>query len=115
MARANEGPWYRASKGAWYLTVKGKAVSLGVKGERNEREAIRAWHRLMTNPKPQKIKEAPPKPKEASTVSEVVEAFLTDAKGRLKANSCANYQDLLTAFSEAHGKVKAEGFSRSSR
>jgi site-specific recombinase XerD len=69
----------------------------------------------MANPTPL---EAPPTPLEAipkakagATVKEVVDAFLSDAKARVKANTYANYDDLLTAFSEKHGKAKAEGFT----
>ena len=47
MARSAHGPWFRTSKNAWYCTAQGKAVYLGVKGECNRAEAVRAWHRLM--------------------------------------------------------------------
>jgi len=115
MARQSEGPWYRASKDGWYLTLNGKSVSLEVKGEKNRAEAIDAWHRLMASPK---AREAPQKPAEpiqeakvGASVKEVVDAFLIDAKTRVKANTYANYENLLTAFSEKHGKAKAEGFT----
>ncbi len=109
MARVNEGPWFRASKGTWYITLPdGKKVSLKVKGEKNKKQAIEAWHRLMSNPK---AKEAPPKPKEEANVKAIVDAFLSDAKVRVKATSYKNYDHFLTHFSEAMGGVKAEALT----
>ena len=105
MARHTEGPWYRAGKDAWYLSVEGKAVSLGVKGERNEPQAIKAWHCLMSIPSDiravQKPRQASRKAKEASTVSELVEAFLADAKARVKANTFEQYESYLLAGQDA--------------
>jgi len=90
MARQVEGPWYRASKGTWYATVEGgRKVSLGVKGEAKEAEAIKAWHRLMSDP---------PKPKPiVLTVQAVVDAFLADASSRLKAPTFELYRQDLEA------------------
>jgi len=45
MARPSS-PWFRKIKNTWYCTLDGKKVSLKVRGEGNEREAIKAWHRL---------------------------------------------------------------------
>lgn len=52
MARTNEGPWFRASKGTWYYTVGGQNRSLHVRGEKNKRQAVDAWHRLMAGLEP---------------------------------------------------------------
>ena len=111
MARQNEGVWYRASKDGWFITVEGKAVSLKVKGEKNKAEAIQAWHRLMSQEAPPKPVEAPPKAKAGATLKELVEAFLSDAKARVKANTYATYQGCLNPFAEAHGKAKAESIT----
>ena len=111
MARTNE-PWYRKSKDTWYLTVNGKKKSLQVKGEMNEKQAIEAWHRFMANPMPleapQKPREAPQEEKDLSTVSAIVEAFLSDAKGRVKDDTLRGYRDFLSPFSDKHGKAKAD-------
>jgi len=98
MARQVEGPWYRASKGTWYATVEGgRKVSLGVKGEAKEAEAIKAWHRLMSDPpKPKPIAEPKPKPI-VLTVQAVVDAFLADASSRLKAPTFELYRQDLEA------------------
>lgn len=116
MARQTEGPWYRAGKDTWYVLIDGKNVSLGVKGESNEKQAITAWHRFMSVPSDlrpaQKPRQAPQKAKEASTVSELVAAFLSDAKARLKSNTFEQYEIYLTAFSGVHGKVKAKSMTQ---
>jgi len=81
-----------------------------VRGEGNEAEAVRAWHRLMAEePTPTLTPKAEPKPD--ATVKAVVDAFLADAKCRVKANSYATYQGLLTGFGEGFGKIKAEAFT----
>jgi hypothetical protein len=49
MARPSK---FRESKGAWYVNVKGKQTALGVKGQDNEVEAVKAWHRLMAGMPP---------------------------------------------------------------
>ena len=41
----------------------------------------------------------------------VVEAFLADVKGRLKANTFATYKGLLEGFALVHGEAKVEGFT----
>ena len=46
MGRPNK-PWFRESKQAWYATVEGRMVSLGVKGQDKEADAMQAWRRLM--------------------------------------------------------------------
>ncbi len=81
-----------------------------VKGEDNEAEAVRAWHKLLSEePKPSEQ----PKllPKAVATVRSVLDAFLADLQGRVKANTFRNYKGLLDAFSSGHGDMKAEGFT----
>ena len=107
MARQSEGPWYRQLKDGWYLKVRGKQLSLEVKGEKNRQQAIGSWHpRRLRKPL-----EAIPKAKAGTTVKELVEAFLADAKARVKATTYATYHGCLTAFSEKHGKAKAEALT----
>jgi integrase len=125
IARPNK-PWYRASKGAWYATVDGKKVSLGVKGEDNKAEALKAWHRLMAGPgeepaAPQPdptvaelvrqllaLREAGGKPKTPEpTVNEVVQAFLAGCEGRMKPNTLRVYRHFLTPFKTRHGQGPA--------
>lgn len=116
MARQNEGVWYRRGEDTWYITLPdGKKKSLRVKGEGNEKEAVKAWHRLMANPKPleapQKRSEPIPEAKAKATVKEVLDAFLSDAKARVKPTTFKNYNAYLTPFMEVHGKVKAEALT----
>jgi hypothetical protein len=119
MARPSR-PWFRASKGTWYCTVDGKKVSLGVRGEENKAEASRAWHRLMagadpTADKPEekpKAKALPPaKPEEGPTVGEVIEQFLADCEGRIKAKTVRWYRGFLEPFRDEHGKGQASALT----
>ena len=100
MARPNK-PWFRKAKNAWYATVDGIKVSLKVKGEENEAEALKAWHRLMADGKPVPVEQA-------LTVKEVVGAFLEDVATRVKPATARWYQDLLTPFAARFGNVKAD-------
>ena len=114
MARQNEGPWFHSTKDTWYLTVEGKNRSLKVRGEKNKKQAIQAWHELMSRSvkkDSQKPLEASQKVKEASTVEEVVDAFLSDAKARVKPTTWKNYDAFLTHFTEAMGSLKAEALT----
>jgi hypothetical protein len=51
MARPSK-PWYRAGKYNWYVTLDGRKVSLQVRGEENEADAIQAWHWLFATGSP---------------------------------------------------------------
>ena len=104
MARPNR-PWFRESKQAWYATVKGRMVSLGVKGRDNEAEAVKAWHRLMAGV----AEKAEPKPEPA--VAEVLTAFLADAEGRVKPTTLDGYRRFLLPFAKRFGAVKASALS----
>jgi integrase len=122
MARPGK-PWFRASKGTWYVTVDGKKVSLGVKGEDNEKAAIKAWHRLMAGlpveaepeppqePMPEAKAEPVVKAEGEPTVAEIVKAFLADAEGRVKTKTLAWYRDFLEPFSVKHGRLKADALT----
>jgi len=113
MARQVEGPWYRASKGTWYATVEGRSVSLKVKGEAKEAEALKAWHRLMADPpKPKPIAEPKPMPMvEALTIQGIVDAFLADAESRLKPNTVRIYRYDLGTLCSAVGTVNADALT----
>jgi integrase len=115
MARTSK-PWFRASKGTWYCTVEGHKVSLGVKGKENEAQAIKAWHRLMAaQGEPEQEPAPPPRAKSEAdagpTVAEVIEAYLADAEGRVKAKTLAWYRDFLEPFSNKHGRLKADALT----
>lgn len=47
MVKQSNRPWFYAQKQTWYIWREGLRVSLKVKGEGNEAEAFRAWHRLL--------------------------------------------------------------------
>lgn len=104
MARSSTGPWFRSSKNAWYATVAGRKINLKVKGESNEAEAQKAWHRLMAglpvdaakSDKPQQ--HAAQDEADSPTVASVIAAFLADCEGRLKPSSVVWYTDLLKPF-----------------
>jgi integrase len=119
MARPSKH-WFRGSKGTWYCTVDGKKVSLGVQGEENKAEAMKAWHQLMANGRPQPEPQPEPEPVKAVSVGDVLTAFLTDCEGRLKAKTVCWYRGFLEPFRATHGKepaaaltpVQAEAYSR---
>jgi integrase len=100
MARPN-APWFRESKGTWYARIDGRQTSLGVKGQDNEADALKAWHRLMANGKPELKAEAP-------AVAETIDTFLADAEARLKPSTAQGYREFLTPFKQQHGKVKVD-------
>lgn len=121
MARQNEGPWFRKSKGTWYVSHSGRQQSLGVRGESNKREALRAWHRLMASttassplPLPAPAKPEPSRqdetvPTVVTTVEAVSDAFLVDAGKRCKHESMAVYKSTLTRFAAQFGPRHAMG------
>lgn len=118
MARPSR-PWYRESKGTWYCTLDGRKVSLKVKGQENEAEAIRAWHRLFANGTPDPT--PPPKPKptpkpagsEAGGVSvgEILTAYLADAESRVKPKTLRAYRYFLLPFADTHGEGPADAMT----
>jgi hypothetical protein len=115
MARQSEGPWFRKSKNTWYVTAGGKKISLGVQGERNRPDAIRAWHRFMagesvqTTPVPPKATWNADKPPTTSVrLQAVIDGFLVDAPGRMTPACLRNYRCFLEPFARKHGERQAE-------
>jgi integrase len=117
------GPWWRSSKNTWYATLPdGRKVSLGVKEKGNKAGAWAAWDRLrngggeradppaavVTSRPPDLaihvVAAAPPSP----AVAEVINAFLADAEGRVKAKTLKDYRNLLAAFRAAYGHLPAK-------
>ena len=113
--KRNEGqPWFRAGQNTWYVWHDGRQRSLKVRGEANEREAVKAWHRLMAGESPTKPSERPksvPKPVEPSqaevSVQAVVDGFLADVSDRAKPHTVEVYRYLLAGFAERFGKRSA--------
>jgi len=109
MARKSNGPWFWTAKGGWYAWHFGKRVNLRVKGEGNEAEAVRAWHRLMAEePSPKTEPKPEPKP---PTVKELAEAFISDAMARLKPPTIRLYRVHLGAFGEAYGTLQSDAIT----
>lgn len=101
-------PWFRASKGTWYVTLGGRKVSLGVSGRANKRAAVEAWHRLIAvgpAPKPE------PEPKAGATVQAVVDAFLADAKGRVRPVIMQFYERFCRFFAAENGALPADALT----
>ncbi len=94
-------PWYRESENRWYATVHGKKVSLGVTGKANKKAAVAAWHRLSLEPPPP----AAPVPVEPLTVRRIVDDYLEQAAGKVKANTLAVLKGRLKPFGKAFGKA----------
>lgn len=105
MARPN-APWYGSCKDAWYATVDGKKVSLGIKGEKNKAEALKAWHKILANGKPEPTAKA-----QAPTVAELVSAFLADAQERVSAGCLRNYRIALEPFAQRFGSRPADAMT----
>ena len=116
MARPSR-PWFRESKGTWYTTLDGKKVSLKVRGRENEKEAVRAWHRLIANGTADPPDQSPPTAvgtapePDGVSVGEVLTAFLADCEGRIKSKAVHDYNAFLNAFAESFGKVKASALT----
>src|SRR5690348_17027479 len=94
-------PWFRAAKGSWYVTIDGRKVSLGVRGKENKKAALDAWHKLLASG------ETPAAPKAAPTVGDIITAFLTDCRPRVKAKTLRGYRDFLEPFARLHGGIPA--------
>jgi integrase len=112
MARPSK-PWFRESKDAWYITVEGRKLSLGVKGRENEKEAVKAWHRLMANGTPEPSAPPPaatasePKP-DGVTVEQMLTAFLADCEGRTTGKTTEIYRYFLLPFADAYRERSAD-------
>jgi len=123
MARPSK-PWYRESKDTWYCTMDGRKVSLKVRGRDNEKEAVKAWHRLFAlgtpEPIPLPIPEPTPEPKveikpeqevDGVTVGEVLTAFLADCEGRIRSKALHDYRTFLNAFAARFGTFKVSALT----
>ncbi|HXD85840.1 MAG TPA: site-specific integrase [Urbifossiella sp.] len=106
MRNDSEKPWFRKVKNAWYCWQEGRQVSLGVQGRENEKAALKAFYRKMAEePKPKAVKP------QAASVRELCDAFLSDAEGRVKANTYASYGGLLNGFKALYGDKEAESMT----
>jgi integrase len=111
MARSIEGPWYRASKDGWYVTHEGQSVNLRVKGRDKRADALKAWHRLLTDgtvagadSEVVQVQKAKPE-----TVAELVAAFLDAKRDTVKPSTHYVYACLLAHVTDAFGaKFAAE-------
>ena len=102
MARQATGAWFRAGKNTWDCTVDSRMVSLGVRGADDSEAAKRAWHKRMSEIPEAKLPEAKPT---SFSVQQLVDAFLNDAKTRLKANTVRIYSYQLASLCELLGKM----------
>jgi len=99
MSRTSGGAWFRKSKGAWYATIDGRSVSLGVGGKGNRKAAHEAFFKLTAaGPAAMKSKA------EDRGVQNLIDAFLADAAGRLKAATLGMYRDHLAVFGKSLGR-----------
>lgn len=90
--------WFRRAKNAWYATLNGKKISLGVQGEQNEAEAVKAWHRLMADGRtPDAL------PTRTASVKIVIDGFLADAEGRVSPECLRQYRKHLLRFAKRFG------------
>lgn len=117
MAKRSMSPWFRSGKNTWFVWFGGKQTSLKVKGEGNQAEAVKAWHRLMAQdaptlplerqPKPQ-VREVPKEqPVDPVRVKELADAFLADVSSRLKPNTVRIYRYDLGTLCGVYGKTEA--------
>ncbi|HTU92414.1 MAG TPA: site-specific integrase [Gemmataceae bacterium] len=114
-------PWFRSCKNAWYVKIQGKAVSLGVKGEESEAEAVKAWHRLCAGMPLESLtiaSELPIAPPadplakaEAVSVQSVIMAFLADTEERVSPECQRNYRKHLLPFAKRYGSRSAESLT----
>lgn len=136
MARHVEGPWFRTAKNTWYTTIRGKMVSLKVKGKANRKEAVTAWHRLMAailTPAPETEALPAPEPLTVSapvpipvpsppapaplptdtqpelTVASLVNLYLDTKQGVVKHQTMVVYGCLAQRITRAFGSRAASG------
>lgn len=105
MARHSQGPWYRESKGVWYVWHEGRQKSLGIKGRSKRKAAVDAWHQLLAGRAVEPL--APNQPKSATTVREVLTAYLSRQRDRVKANTHRAYCDCLNPVMDTFGHEDA--------
>jgi integrase len=100
MARKNE-PWYRSGKRCWYVWHAGKLLRL----HQDKIEAYRLWHQLLagTPPSPTRTATSPPSPPRPTlTVGELIDAYLSDAKLRLKPSTFVSKRKVLLRLKGDH-------------
>jgi integrase len=109
MARQSKA-WFRKASNSWYCTLNGRKVSLGVQGAANEREAVKAWHRLLGGlplEAPQKPLPTPPVESQAEgkavSVQSVIDGFLADSVGRVLVETTRVWRQHLAPFAERYG------------
>jgi integrase len=102
MAGRPSHPWFYAGKNTWYLWLDGRKVSLGVKGQENKVDALKAWHKLMAGGRPI------PEPKAQVSVEQVIDAFLADAKSKVKEVTWIVYERFCRFFKADYGKRNAD-------
>src|SRR5262245_44060762 len=102
-------PWFRTSEDTWYTTHDGRQVNLGIRGEKNEAAAWRAWELLRTGQAlPTVAPPLTPAPLLPQvTVDDVIRSFLDDARGRVAASTFELYRLFLTGFAEQYGRMPA--------
>jgi integrase/recombinase XerC len=105
MSRASR-PWFRSAANAWYATLGGRKVSLGVSGRNNKADAIRAWHKLMSEGRQPK-----PEPRASVTVERVIDDFLADAEARVSPECLRQYRKHLLPFAQKHGSRLADALT----
>lgn len=100
------GVWFRKSNDCWYVTIDGVQVGLGVRGEERRSEAERA----ASDHTAARFMNTQQRQLSTQTVKAVLDAFLADAKGRVKANTYATYAGLLSPVAAQFALVLADDF-----
>jgi hypothetical protein len=96
-------PWFYAAKNTWYVWNGDRKMSPGVRGEDNQAEAMKAWHRLMANGRATAEAKA-----DVPTVAELVKDFLAHAEAPLRPATVRGYRDFFGPFAKAHGNRRAD-------
>lgn len=97
MSRRAKGPWYWVQRDSWCATIDGRRVVL-VKGRGAEREARRAWHRLMGEDRSAKTPALLP-------LRQLCGLFLDQAKPRVAPATYEYYKRILDSLTTAHPKL----------
>jgi hypothetical protein len=99
--RRPSGPWYRQFNDTCYVTIKGEQVPLA-KGKGNEKEAQRAFYRLMAA-------ETPAAPVTTDTrVVAILDLFLEHSQKHNSPRTFEWYRDFLQDFSDMYGMLRVE-------
>ena len=101
--KRSSGPWWYQAKGKWFVWHEGRKVNLGTA---DEREAVKAWHRLMAGLELPTLKAVPPIPTPKSvTVGQVVDGFLSLAERRVSAEAYRGYAKYLRPLADAYASL----------